>query len=228
MEFLRNLLSVIFPQVCEVCGRALVDGEKHLCLQCMASMPRLHYHTSPENPFVRRMAAAKIDRVAVMFPYVKGNEYASLIQKAKYNHRPEIDEYLAECFAHQLGADYFRGIDMVMAVPMHWRKRLTRGFNQTDYIARAISKITGIPVGRNLIAVRGHTSQTRKGAIGRLLNTRFIFDVVDAELLCGKHILLVDDVITTGATILACADTLRKFAQTVNISILALTKARQS
>lgn len=161
MEFLRNLLSVIFPQVCEVCGRALVDGEKHLCLQCMASMPRLHYHISPENSFVRRMAAAKIDRVAVMFPYVKGNEYASLIQKAKYNHRPEIDEYLAECFAHQLGADYFRGIDMVMAVPMHWRKRLIRGFNQTDYIAHAISKTTGIPVGRNLIAARGHTSQTR-------------------------------------------------------------------
>ena len=117
---------------------------------------------------------------------------------------------------------------MVMAVPMHWRKRLIRGFNQTDYIAHAISKTTGIPVGRNLIAARGHTSQTRKGAIGRLLNTRFIFDVVDADLLCGKHILLVDDVITTGATILACADTLRKFAPTVNISILALAKARQS
>lgn len=71
MEFLRNLLSVIFPQVCEVCGRALVDGEKHLCLQCMASMPRLHYHTSPENPFVRRMAAAKIDRVACNVPLRK-------------------------------------------------------------------------------------------------------------------------------------------------------------
>lgn len=228
MGVLKSLFSVIFPQVCEICGCALVDGEVHLCLQCMAAMPRLNYHTMPEHPFVRRMAAARIDRVAVMFPYVKGNDYAALIQKAKYHHRPEIDEYLAESFARQLGPDFFRGIDMVVPVPMYWWKRLTRGFNQTDYIARGISKATGLPTAGNLIAVKGHTSQTRKGAVGRMLNTRSVFDVVDADQLDRKHILIVDDVITTGSTIFECADTIRKFVPHVHISVLALAKARQN
>ena len=228
MGILTDLLSIIFPQVCEVCGNALVSGEKHLCLGCLADMPLLDYHNDDSYPFVRRMAAAKITKSAIMFAYVKHSEYARLIQKAKYNNRPELDYFLAHSFAKNLGSSYFADIDLILSVPMHWRKKILRGFNQTDYVARGIAEATSLPVGNNLVAIKGHSTQTRRNAVQRAENIRNVFDVINPEELEGKHLLLVDDVITTGATLLACADAIRREVKNVNISVLALAGARQT
>lgn len=226
MGLIHSLLSTIFPSTCSICGCALVEGENALCLDCLSNMPRLTYHLQPEHPFVRRMAAMKFQKVAAMFAYVKHDDYAKLIQNAKYNHQPYINRSLAREFASELGKTFFADVDIILPVPMHWIKRFFRGYNQTDYIARGLSDITGIPVGNNLVAIRGHATQTRRNAQERLSNTSDIFDVITPEELQGKHILIVDDVITTGATLMSCADVIRAAQPNASISCLALASAR--
>lgn len=226
MGWLSDLLNILFPQVCEVCGATLVEGERVVCLQCLARMPRLYFHRQPEHPFVRRMAAAKVKSVASMFAYVKNDSYARMIQTAKYNNRPDIAYNLASAFASELKNEgFFSGIDAILPVPMYAWKQVRRGFNQADEIARGISDITGIPVWNNLVAMRPHQSQTTRNAVERAANAAGIYAVVEADRLNGRHVLIVDDVITTGSTILGCCDAVMK-ASTAEVSVLSLAATR--
>jgi len=223
-DWIGDLADMVYPPVCEVCGCRLVKGEKTVCLECLASMPRVDAHIDPENELARRLAAAgKIFRVAAMFRYVRDNDYARLIQKSKYNGRPDIDHALAVAFASELHrTGFFDGMDLILPVPMHHMKKLRRGYNQAEEIAAGVSSVTGIRVADNLVAKRAHDTQTRKNAAQRMKNTAGIYDVVYAEELDGRHILIVDDVITTGATVLACAEAIRKKAPAARVSVLAL------
>lgn len=229
MGLIDDLLSMVFPRVCEICGTGLVEGERILCLDCLAAMPRCSFHLDEDSPFTRRMAAAKIEKNAVMFPYVKQSPYAKLIQLSKYNHRPDIDIALAETFAAQLGTPFFSDMDLLLPVPMHWFKKLRRGFNQTELIAEGIARVTGLPIGDNLVARKSHPTQTRKSALQRVLNTSDVFSTINPHELHGKHVLIIDDVITTGSTVLACAETLRaSVGADLRISVLTLAAAHRN
>lgn len=223
---LMDLSRLIFPLTCEVCGTTLVEGENVLCLECLTQMPKVD--TGYNSELSRRLSAAvKAERVAAMFAYRRNTSYARVIQKSKYNNRPDIDYNLAREFAARLKpSGFFKGIDLLLPVPMHHRKMLMRGFNQAEEIAQGISDITGIKVGDNLVAVHGHATQTRRTAAQRLKNTQGVYGVVLPDELHGKHILLVDDVITTGATVMACCDILRDSSNDISISILALAATR--
>ncbi len=222
----RDLLRLIFPLTCEVCGEALVDGERVLCLGCLAAMPGVY--TGADSMLSRRLAAAvKAERVTAMFAYRRDTSYARVIQKSKYNGRPDIDYNLAAEFAAKLKpTGFFAGIDLLVPVPMHSRKKILRGFNQAEEIARGISENVGISVADNLVATRADASQTRRSALDRIKNTHGRYEVVYPEELRGKHLLLVDDVITTGATVMACCDALRHAVPDLKISILALAATR--
>ena len=222
------MTRLLFPVTCEACGRPLVEGEKVMCLDCLVKMPRVNAHLDDGHPLARRLAAAaKIKKVASMFVYVRDTAYARVIQRAKYNSRPEIDRELASMFAAELKPQgFFEGIDMIIPVPMHITKQLRRGYNQAVEIARGVSDVTGIAVADNLIASRPHDTQTHKNAAERLLNARGIYSVAYPEEVTGKHVLLVDDVITTGATLIACADALRAAARQVTVSVLTLAATR--
>lgn len=227
MGWLHDLSRMLFPVCCEVCGEALVEGERVVCMSCDMRMPRCDFHLHADNELAMRFAAAKILRVASMFPYLRDNEFARLIQKAKYNHRPDIDRHLGEKFARELmPSGFFTGIDMLVPVPMHFWKQARRGYNQAYEIARGVEAATGIQVADNLVAHRAHSTQTRKTAAERQENSRGRFKVCYPEELSGRHLLLIDDVITTGATILACADTLRAAVPSVTISALSLAATR--
>ena len=228
--WIKDLGRVIFPVTCEVCGRTLVEGERVLCLECMAGMPRVNAHSDPEGELSRRLAgAAKVRRVASMFVYMRDTPYARVIQKSKYNGRPDIDHNLAMEFAAELGCtDFFEGIDEILPVPMHWWKKLRRGFNQAQEIAEGVAEVTGLEVGDNLIALRGHSTQTRRSAEQRIRNAEGIYGVVYPEELAGRHVLLVDDVITTGATVMACCDALRGAVPDIEISVLTLATTRMA
>lgn len=227
MSWLFDLSRILFPVTCQVCGDALVAGEEVICLRCDMRMPRCNFHLNPTAQLPVRFAAAKIARVAAMFPYLRENEYARLIQKAKYNNRPDIDRKLGEKFARELlPSGFFNGIDCLMPVPMHFWKQARRGFNQANEIARGISAVTHIPIVDNLVAAKAHSTQTRKSASQRQSNISGRFRVTYHEELAHKHILLIDDVITTGATIFACADTLRAAVPSITISALALAATR--
>ena len=228
MGWLYDLSRMLFPVTCEVCGDALVEGEKVVCMSCDMRMPRCDFHLRPSDELSMRFAAAKISKVAALFPYIRKNEFARLIQKAKYNNRPDIGRLLGEKFSRELlPGGFFSGIDMLMPVPMHFWKQARRGYNQAYEIARGISKVTSIPIADNLVATRSHATQTRKSAGDRLASDAAgKLKVCYPDELEGRHILLIDDVITTGATMFACADVLRQAVPSVSLSALALAATR--
>ncbi len=225
----RDLVSVIFPNVCEVCGTALVRGEEMLCLQCRMEMPRTHIHTAPFNEIHRRMASpgVPVERAGGYFYYYRENPYAEMIHSAKYRGRPRIAQRLAEMYAGEiLGDGFFDGIDAVIPVPLHRWKLIRRGYNQSEAIADGISRATGIQVADNLTALRGHSTQTRKSRYERWLNTGNLYGVEHAGELTGMHLLIVDDVMTTGATLLSCCSELVGSVPGVRLSVLTLGLAR--
>ncbi len=230
-KLFRDLAGVLFPRCCPICHNTLVEGEELLCLECHWKIPRTNYHLSPNNPLLQKLISLKapIERATAYYFYNKDNDYSKLIQNAKYNGQPEINRSLAHHFAREIQAEgFFDGIDCIIPVPIHWSKQLRRGYNQSEYIAFGLRDITNIPICYNLRASKAHKTQTRKTGKERrnLLNDIFIVDAPDE--LSGKHVLLVDDVITTGATILTCAETLYAAIPNLTISILSLTTTKLS
>lgn len=222
--WLHDLAGVIWPRTCEICGRSLVDGEEVLCLHCIAEIPRTNLHLSDFNSIHHRLAGGtKIERAGAFIIYRRQGDYSNLIRRGKYNNRPDLLRYLTRTYVNDLKpAGFFDDIDMLLPVPMHFFKRLRRGYNQSEVIAEEISRSTGILVGDNLKAMRGHSSQTRRSAFERFKNVKEIFSVEHPDELENLHILLVDDVITTGSTLHSCAHAIEVAVPSARVSILTL------
>ena len=223
-EWWDDTLRVIFPKVCEVCGQSLVRGEDFMCLHCNINMPRTHLHLEEFNTIHQRIAGkTPINKATGYFYYYRDSGYARLIHNAKYNNRPKIIENLVTEYVEELNlVDFFTDIDVIQPVPMHWIKKIRRGYNQSEILANAIGRKTGIAVVDCLEARRGHKTQTRKNRYERWLNTQNIYNVTDVDLLANKHVLVVDDVVTTGATILACCEAIHRESPNTQISVLTL------
>lgn len=220
----QALTDAAFPDVCEVCGRTLARGENVMCGACRRSLPRVS-RSGDDTPAHRRLiCSAPVERAASYFRYYRGEAHTALILNAKYHNRPRIMSVLGEEFARELAlTGFFRGIDVILPVPMHVLKRLRRGFNQTDYLARGVSRASGIPVGCNLVTRRTHRSQTRSGgSAGRAANVDRIYGLRRPSQLDGCHVLIVDDVITTGATLRSIIDMLHSALPSVRVSVLSL------
>lgn len=224
-----DLLSVICPDVCTVCSTPLVRGEKVMCLKCLAEMPLTGCHSEKFSVLHERTlsTAAPVDKAAAMMWYYRESPYATLIHDAKYRARPKVAEHLARTYARTLMREgFFDGVDILLPVPMHWLKVMRRGYNQAEVIARAISAETGIAVGDNLVCRRPHSTQTRKNAAERYENARDTYGVVHPEELHDRGIVIVDDVLTTGATIRACLERIHEAAPAARLSFLTLAATR--
>lgn len=227
-EWAGDALSVIYPNVCEVCGESLRRGEETMCLHCLRALPRTLMHNDEFNLIHERLAGhVPIERAGGYFYYYRESKYAGLIHRAKYNSRPVIAERLGQRYAREIVGDgFFDGIDLLLPVPLHWWKLIKRGYNQSEAVAKGVARVTGIALGDNLVAIRRHSTQTAKGAYSRWLNTEGIFAVEDADDLKDRHVLIIDDVITTGATILRCCEAIHAASPTTRISVLTLAVAR--
>lgn len=218
--------DILFPRVCAVCGRPLVSGEDVMCLGCLVDLPRTNQHLRQPNDIHTRLISlhAPLERCASLFHYHRENPYSRLIKGAKYRGRPSIGRKLARMFATELKpTGFFDGIDLIIPIPIHLFRFLSRGYNQTHYIARGISDVTGIEVGDNLRASRPHSAQARKGADARRANAADTFSVIRPRELAGHHILVVDDVITTGSTMVSALDTIKNAEPSARLSVLSLT-----
>lgn len=217
------LLNLIFPNVCTVCHRTLVKGEEVMCLKCMIDLPYTNLHRLQPNVIHERLFSIghPVERATSYFYYFRENSYSRLIHDTKYNGRPIVGYKLAATHAAELlQSGFFDGIDAIVPVPLHYFKRLSRGYNQAEEIALGLSSITDIPV-IDALSASFHTTQTRKTAHERLINARNVYKVKDSSI-DNLHILLVDDVITTGATILSCIESIKKVCSSTRVSIYSL------
>ncbi len=173
-----------------------------MCLECQLDIPRTNVHGSQFNLIHQRLGHhMRIDRAAGWFFYRKGSSYSHILVEAKYNRRPQLAVKLGEMYADELQSDgFFSGIDALVPMPMHWLKRLRRGYNQAEEVAIGISHVTGIPVKMALKAMRGHSIQSRQGRDSRYLNIAGTMAIGNREAVEGKHILIIDDILTTGAS----------------------------
>lgn len=227
-----SLLSVLLPAICEVCGRPLTDGERHLCLSCLTELPRTGCHLHPEDNEIHHRLSDNhvlVDRAAAMFHYYRDTPPTRLILSAKYRSRPSILDRLGNIYAAELlPTGFFDGIDSIVPVPVHWTRRLTRGYNQSEYLARGISRATGIPVDTRMLRLpHRHSTQTRRGSAERAANVRGTFASGRSKA-SPSHILLVDDIITTGATMRDCLRVLAERRPPARLSVLAIGLAQLS
>lgn len=210
MKWISDLLDIIFPRRCCVCGEILSAQEQHICLNCLYALPRVEPHIAEE---IEKIFWGKIDieRATSFIYYHKGSPYNSIIHALKYKGRPWIGIYFASMAAAGLSEKgFFDNIDAIIPVPLSREKRRKRGYNQCDYIADGISQATGIPVLKDIVERNiSNETQTDKNRDERWENVKGIFALRKPEQLEGKHILLVDDILTTGATLASCASTIQ-------------------
>lgn len=227
MNWIKDLISLLFPRYCKVCRRRLMHSEKYLCTHCLLELPRTHYEQEPNNLLMQHFIEwPEVVRSTAYFNYYKEGQYSNLIHHMKYYDHPEVGTYLGRLAATELKANgFFEGIDLIVPVPLSQKKYRQRGYNQCDYIARGIAEATGIAVCTHGVERTIDTdTQTQKGRMERWKNTEGIFRVTDGNILKGKHILIVDDVATTGSTLHACISSVLTI-QNVRVSVFVLAKA---
>jgi len=223
-ELAHGLVHLFYPRLCEGCSKALLPGEDVLCLGCSLELPGTAYHNIADNDTALRLAGR--------LPFIHATSYAHftndgllqhLLHGLKYMNKKETGRYLGKQFAFELQkTDWISSIDMIIPVPLHPKKEAQRGYNQSVLIGEGMSKVLHIPINdKSLIRVRQTESQTQKTRAQRLENMKDAFVVKDTSGLKGKHVLLIDDVLTTGATLEACALALLQ-EQDIRLSIATI------
>lgn len=223
-HWLTDLLNFAFPATCHICDCKLAPHERFACSHCLASLPRTGFHRREMNPMEERLAGKfPFTRATGHFFYTRDSALSTLIQDMKYRHFPGIGDMLGRIAGEELfPSGYFSDIDIILPVPMHFLKQARRGYNQTHHIANGISKATGIPVSFTLKATHSHKTQTSMTQQQRLENTSGIFAVDNPAQLKGKGILLVDDVCTTGSTLISAASAIVAAVPSARISVFTL------
>ena len=227
-QWLHAATDVVMPRLCPVCGKALDGDERWLCRNCIAALPPTRYEEVDFNTMEQHFAGkVPIERATAYFFYEKGSPYASILHDIKYHGTPRMGQWLAGRAVKEMQAShFFEGIDVVTAVPLHRSKLAKRGYNQSEYLGKGIAMALDVPYVELLKAVRPHSTQTHKGALERWQNIQGNYALKrKADLMAGKHILLVDDVITTGSTLTVCAAQLLAIPG-VKVSVFTLAAAR--
>ena len=219
-----DVISLLLPRICHGCGNQLLRNEKVICTGCYVLIPKTNFHLSPENPVEKLFwGRCLIERAAAFSYYTRDSRIRRMIHHLKYRGASEIGNELGRIYGNSLiKSDFLKGIDLIIPVPLHPSKKRQRGYNQSDLISMGISDASGIPVGTDILKRTTVTgTQTRKSRYDRWTNVNDIFRVTCPQRLEGKHVLIVDDVITTGSTIEACANEILKEENT-KVSVAAL------
>ena len=225
LPLFSDFLNLFSARHCAVCGRPLSAGERSVCGGCLLGLPYMMEPDFYDNPVSRLLwAKMPLERAYSFLWYRKDDLSAPLLHQLKYRHRPDVGREMGRMMAHDLLArGFFADVDAIVAVPLHWIRQFRRGYNQSQALALGVSEVTGIPVLQRWVKrVRNNATQTRKTAAERTANTEQLFRARPG-MPC-RHVLIVDDVLTTGATAASCASAIVQTNPHVRISVLTLAK----
>lgn len=206
-SYLADFISLLFPQLCAACGVSLVANEELMCTDCRYSLPFTDFHLQPDNIVARQFwGKIKVEAAYSLYYFAKGGKVQSLMHHFKYKGMHRIGNLLGNIAGEQLRKnDIFNTVDLIIPVPLHKSRLKQRGYNQSACFAEGLSAKLNVPVElHNLVRVRATETQTHKSRFSRFENMQEVFDIKNADSLIDKHVLLVDDVVTTGSTLEAC------------------------
>ena len=228
MSPLKAILQVLFPATCACCGDVLVSGERQICLNCLTDLDRSHFGPITWNT-AEQMLSGRTPFVAAtaLYRFRQENTVRKAVHAMKFHSCTELCLLMGRQMGLALiGSGRFDDVNLLVPVPLHWRRRLQRGYNQSELLCRGIAEVMPREVNTTaLIRHRYTQQQSRQSGTQRVGNVEGAFRVRHPEALQGKHVLLVDDVLTTGATLAACCDALRE-VDGVRISIATFSIAR--
>jgi len=222
-----SLLTLLYPNLCLACQESLASVESVLCVRCQYYISPTNYHLETPNPVLDRFwGRIELEHACTGFIFNKGSALQHLIHELKYNNQPKVGIELGQqCGLLLQEVDSYNTIDCIIPVPLHPKKLRQRGYNQAALFGQGIAEILQKPCLENhLVRAKYTDTQTKKSRLERLSNVEEAFSVQEKEMLQQQHILLVDDVITTGATLEACAQQLLAI-QGVKVSIAAIALA---
>jgi|JI8StandDraft_2_1071088.scaffolds.fasta_scaffold01710_11 ComF family protein len=228
-KLIQDFFSLIFPDNCYSCQGVLLQGEQKICTSCRGNLPFTNYHKlNPSNNLVTQKFFGKIPILYGLsfLQFTKDGKVQRLLHHIKYKNEPELAEMLGNWYGTELfESSLAQSFDIIVPVPLHPKKLKIRGYNQSDYFGRGLSKGLHTSYQDNILVRNTHNAtQTKKSRYQRWQNVNTIFSVSDALDIKNKSILIVDDVVTTGATLEACANTLLE-AQVQSISVATIAVA---
>lgn len=230
-DMMRDVLSLVIPASCPVCGKRLGRGEAVVCASCEVTAPLTNLWREPHNPMNERFwGLMPVERASAFLWYVEGSAWRDVVHNFKYGGQWRVAYNMGRWFGAELReSGLYADVDVVVPVPLHLARRMWRGYNQSEYIARGIARELGVKVDtRSVGRHRYNSSQTHHRKVERWDNVEGIFRVRRADALRGKHILLVDDVFTTGATIMSLGETILRSTEDVRLSVATLATSRHS
>jgi ComF family protein len=203
----QSLLHLAFPHICQGCGTDVIDTKHQLCIRCLAAMPRTDFQKYSENPIERIFwGRLTLETATAQYYFTKESGMQHLMHQFKYRGNKELGLYLGQLMGQALfESNRFSAVDALVPLPLYGSKERSRGFNQALVLCQGMAQVWTKPILPDVVIRKAATeSQTRKNRIERWQNMEGRFEVINAAALENKHILLVDDVLTTGATLEAC------------------------
>jgi len=226
-SYLADFVSLLFPELCAACRESLVANEHLLCTDCRFNLPYTNFHLQADNIVARQFwGKINIEAAFALFYFNKGGKIQNMLHQLKYNGQQQIGNLLGNIAGGQLiKNEIFNNVDYIIPVPLHKKRFRERGYNQSTRFAEGLAdKLNAVVEEGNLVRVKSTETQTHKSRFARFENMQEVFRVINPEKLKGKHVLLVDDVVTTGSTLEACGEQLLK-VEGLKLSIATIAYA---
>ncbi len=223
-EYINDFFNLVYPETCAACNQLLVKNENMVCTRCLYEIPKTNFHKEADNPVEQIFwGRVKIEKATALFYFKQKSKYRRLIHQLKYKGNIEIGVEMGRWLGASLSeTGWINEIDVLIPVPLHPKRFKKRGYNQSEVICRGISEVCNKPIDIfSLVRTKASETQTKKSKFDRWLNVETLFAVSDPARIENCHVLLVDDVITTGATLEACIHCLLE-VKGVKVSVASL------